>query len=292
MAGPQPSPARRAATVAGFAVLVASLVVGMNLFGARDALFGSATPHARPAAFSRVFSSVPTVPAPKSVLRSQPWWQAIGSFEGTGSTTTAPLRSAGDAIQWRLRWSCATGRFSVASAAASKALVDGRCPAHRTTQLPARPRGALSITAGGPWQLRVERQVDVPLVEAPLAAMRAPGAATVARGELYRIDQVGRGRVTLYRLPGGRHALRLENFYVTPNVDLEVRLSPVRAPRTTHQYRAAPSAYVGPLDVTTGSLNFVLPAGVDPARYRSVVIWCPTVVSAYAAATLRPPRAS
>jgi hypothetical protein len=278
--------------VAGFVVLLASLVVATNLFGARDALFGAATPPPRTAASSRAFSSVPTGPAPKSVLRSQPWWQAIGSFRGAGATTTAPVRSAGDAIQWRLRWSCSSGRFTVASPGTSKALVDATCPARRTAQLAARPRGPLNVTADGPWQLRVERQVDVPLVEPPLPAMRAPAAATVARGELYRIDQVGRGRVTLYRLPGGRHALRLQGFYVTPNVDLQVRLSPLRAPRTTHQYLAAPSAFVGPLDVTTGSLNFVLPARVDPARYRSVVIWCPTVVSAYAAATLRPSRAT
>jgi hypothetical protein len=33
-------------------------------------------------------------------------------------------------------------------------------------------------------------------------------------------------------------------------------------------------------------MNFLVPAGVDPSRYRSVVIWCPLITSAYAAATL------
>lgn len=35
-------------------------------------------------------------------------------------------------------------------------------------------------------------------------------------------------------------------------------------------------------------MNFAVPAEVDPAQYRSVVIWCPLIDSAYAAATLVP----
>ena len=43
------------------------------------------------------------------------------------------------------------------------------------------------------------------------------------------------------------------------------------------------SVWAAPLDVTTGSLNFTLPPDVNPARYRSVVVWCPIIDSAYAA---------
>ncbi|HEV2787589.1 MAG TPA: DM13 domain-containing protein, partial [Solirubrobacteraceae bacterium] len=133
---------------------------------------------------------------------------------------------------------------------------------------------------------RIEQQVDVPLVEVPLPAMSAPGARSVLRGSFYRIDQVGRGRLTIYRLANGRYALRVADFYVTPNVDLEIRLSPLREPRTTREYLRAPARKIAPLNTTAGSMNFMLPAGVDPARYRSVVIWCPLITSAYAAATL------
>ena len=73
---------------------------------------------------------------------------------------------------------------------------------------------------------------------------------------------------------------------MTANIDLEIRLHPLRKPRTTRDYLSAPAKLAAPLDVTTGSMNFVLPAGVDPRRYRSVVIWCPIITSAYAAATL------
>ena len=58
--------------------------------------------------------------------------------------------------------------------------------------------------------------------------MTAPGPSNVATGGFYRMDQVGKGSVTIFRLPSGRHALRLSGFYVKPNIDLEIRLSPLR----------------------------------------------------------------
>jgi len=146
----------------------------------------------------------------------------------------------------------------------------------------------MQVTADGPWKLEVEQQVDVPLVEPPLATMTAPGAAALSKGSFYNIDQQANGTVTSYRLPDGTHALRLEDFFVSPNSELEVRLSPLSAPHTTDEYAATPSQLVTKLDVTTGSLNFMLPAAIDPARFRSVVIWCQLVNSAYGAATLGP----
>jgi hypothetical protein len=106
---------------------------------------------------------------------------------------------------------------------------------------------------------------------------------------LYRMDQVGTGTLNIYQTGDGRHLLRLDSFFVTANVDLELRFSPLEAPRTTEQFMGSPSVWAAPLDVTTGSLNFTLPPDVDPAPYRSVVVWCPIIDSAYAAATLRQP---
>ena len=145
---------------------------------------------------------------------------------------------------------------------------------------------ALSVTADGAWTLRIDQQVDVPLVEPAWASMRAPGTSRLATGSFYRIDQAGIGRVDIYRLTAGDYAMRLTGFYVSPNVDLQIRLSPLPSPRSTHAYLRAPSAFVAPLDITAGSLNFRVPRTVDPSKYRSVVIWCPLINSAYAAATL------
>ncbi len=278
--------ARRAGPGLGLAVLTASLVIGADLFGAREALLGSAAPPPRAAASSRdPFSRVDTSRVPvETVLRSYPWWQEVARLQGAKGTPT--FKISDDASQWRVSWECRRGRFVVRSAAAAKPLIDAPCAGRRTTEITGNPDGALQIAANGPWRARVEQQVDVPLVEPPLPAMSAPGTRKVANGKFYRIDQVGRGRMTIYRLASGRYALRLRNFYVTPKVDLELRLSSLRAPKSTPQYLRAPSKRVATLDITAGSMNFVLPAGIDPGRYRSIVVWCPPVASAYAAATL------
>lgn len=278
------STARRALSAVGLLVLAASFVVGADLFGVRGELFGKATPPPRESAFSRVDSAPAT--ATKSVLRSQPWWQRVGRYRGVGPSAANLFRIGDGAIQWRATWSCQSGRFIVREAGQERPLIDEPCAGRGTKELTNRPRGGLQVVADGRWTVLVEQQVDVPLVEPPLAAMTAAASQTVATGSFYRIDQVGRGRLTIYRLANGRYALRLSDFYVTANIDLEIRFHPLRKPRTTGQYLSAPSKFVAPLDVTTGSMNFLVPAGVDPRRYRSVVIWCPLITSAYAAATL------
>ncbi len=278
--------ARRLGPVLGLLLLVASLVVAADLFGTREALFGSATPPPKPSAFSRVASETPAQRAKRTRLRSQPWWQEVDTFGGVGKTRTSEIEISDDATQWRLRWSCSGGRFVVRAAGQKKPLVNSTCAAKKSSEFTAKPDGALQVEAEGRWRVTVEQQVDVPLVEPPLPAMSAPGTAKVASGSFYRMDQTGRGRLTFYRLASGRYALRLTDVYFTPNVDLEIRLHPLRAPKTTRQYLSAPSKIAAPLDITAGSMNFVLPAGVDPLRYRSVVIWCPLITSAYAGATL------
>lgn len=287
-----PSVARRAVAGLGLLVLAASLVVGSNLLGARDRVFGSATPPAKASAFSRVATGAPASGGRRTVLRSEAWWQEVGRFTGAaGSTRTRAFAIGPDVIQWRMRWSCGAGRFVVRAAGGGRPVVDAPCAGvTRTTEVTTKVEGGLQVAAGGPWRMQVQQQVDVPLDEPPLPAMSAPGARRTATASVYRIDQVGKGRLTFYRLADGRRALRLDGFYVTPNVDLEIRLSPLRNPRSTKQYLSAPSRLVQPLDVTAGSMNFAVPDGVDPSRFRSVVIWCDVVRSAYAAATLHPAR--
>ena len=219
------------------------------------------------------------------MLRSQPWWQRVTRLRATGATT-AVAEIGRDAIQWRATARCEAGTLRVREDGAQAPLLDIACPGRKTAYAVGTGSRRLEVSGSGAWSIEVEQQVDVPLYEPPLPEMVAPGARAVLRGRLYRIDETASGAVTVYALPTGRFALRLRNVYVTPNVDLELRLSPERAPQTTADFRAAPSVYVAPLDVTAGSMNVLLPRGVDPMRYRSVVVWCPPVVSAYGAATL------
>ncbi len=281
----------------GLLAVVASALVGGNLFGTRERLWGSESPEARTAAGSRVVDT-PVADSPTetttaarnaTVLRSQPWWQGLTTLEGSGSMTARPFTVAEDAVQWRVKWTCETGRLVVRVPNQARPVVDAACPGAETGYGVRKGAVALQVTADGPWSMVVDQQVDVPLNEPPLPVMSAPGTRMVFTGSLYRIDQVGTGTVNIYRTGDGSHVLRLDQFFVTANIDLELRLSPLEAPRSTEQYMNAPSVWVAPLDVTTGSLNFTLPADVDPTRYRSLVVWCPIIDSDYAAATLRQP---
>lgn len=269
--------------------LAGSALYGGDFFGIRTRLQGSAPPPLRPPAAGRVAdTSTPTAAGVQTRVRSYPWWQSVTTLRGVGPATQAVTIDDG-AIQWRVRWSCEAGRLWVVTPAQSRPLVEVTCPGNDVSYSAQPGQTTLEIKADGPWKLEVEQQIDVPLVEPPLPAMTAPDAARVANGSFYNIDQTGRGRVSIHRLADNSHALRLDDFFVTPNVDLEIRLSPLAAPQTSAEFQTAPSALVSRLDATTGSMNFLVPPQVDPTQYRSVVIWCPPVLSAYAAATLTPP---
>ncbi|MCA1711657.1 MAG: DM13 domain-containing protein [Actinobacteria bacterium] len=220
--------------------------------------------------------------ATRTLLKSQPWWQAVGTYDGAASTTTGAFSVDGAAINWRVRWTCQQGHLEVL--VPGKRVVSAACPGTGTAYASRSGRQQLAVTASGSWHLQVDQQIDVPLVEKPLPGMSA--ATEIAHGALYRIDQTGSGQVLIYRLPDGRFALRLEDFFVTANSDLDVQLTRLPRPRSTEQIKPAPRVHVGPLDITAGSLNMILPAGVDPATYRSVVIWCDRLASAYAGAAL------
>ncbi len=278
--------AKRAGEVVGIALLAASGILGGNLLGIRDRLLGSGVPLPRAAAVSAFVPVGSSERGQETVLRSQPWWQGVALLQGAGSATPN-LSIAVGAIQWRARWSCASGRLVVRLGRRAAPLIDASCPAAGATEATASGRLMLPVEAGGPWKLAVDQQVDVPLIEPPLPTITAPGTATVVIGAFQRIDQFATGRVAVYRLSSGGYAMRFTNFYVTPNVDLEVRLSTLRSPRSTAQYLSAPSAHVAPLNITAGSLNFIVPRGIDLTPYHSVVIWCPLISSAYAQAPLR-----
>jgi len=285
-----PAAARRRPVVAwlGLVAVIVGAVLGSNVFSVRDQLFGSAIPEpAAPVASRDAFSAVrPTAHAPTK-LRSQPWFQDITTLSGTGPAGTRQFTIVDDAIQWRLGASCDSGRLVVRAPGRPEPILDTACPPSGTGYANGAGTMRLDVQADGPWRLRVAQQIDAPLVEPPLRAMTAPGATKLATGSFYKVDKTGKGTVTIYRQADGRYSLRLERFFVTPTADLEVRLSPRKAPRTSRDYTSAPSKLVAKMDVTAGSLNFVVPAGVDPTQFGSVVIWCAATASAYAAASLR-----
>lgn len=287
--GPPAGRPSRVASSLGLLAVVASALFGGNVLGVREQVFGSETPTPRPAAVSRGGDAdgPGASAATQTVLRSQPWWQGVTTLSGDGPMTAQAFTIDADAIQYRVTASCSAGRLLVRAPGQQRAVLDSACPSSEPGYGIDTGSVRLEVQAEGPWELQVEQQVEVPLVEPPLPGMTAPEAAVV-HGSFYRVDQVGTGSVTVYRLPDGRYALRLEDFFVTANTDLELQFSTLETPRTTEQIRNERSPTIASLDVTAGSLNFVLPPGLDPAGYRSLVIWCELTSNAYAAARLQP----
>jgi hypothetical protein len=91
----------------------------------------------------------------------------------------------------------------------------------------------------------------------------------------------GRGTARLFGTPDGVF-LRFEGFEVRNGPDLYVYLSPAAG-----GYAGKGNLELGRLKASQGNQNYRLPAGTDPATYRSVVIWCKQFAVQFAVATLK-----
>jgi hypothetical protein len=132
--------------------------------------------------------------------------------------------------------------------------------------------------------VQVSQQVDTALVQQRLPGMTA--ASLVGRGRFHSIQNHGEGTVAVHKLPSGRLALRFENLYVSASPGLRIWLSSARNVESTLQARQAHHIDAGALRSTLGSYNQMLPASVRAGDFHTVVIWCPTVLIAFAAAPL------
>ena len=191
-------------------------------------------------------------------------------------STTAAFPVDEGALQWRVRWRCEAGAFSIGginmrSRAAPEAGRVTASPEDGTGLSADNGRISLRVAAAGPWKVDVEQQDDRPLIE--LAPPWMDRAEVLTSATTNNLDFVGEGAARIYRLPDGSRLLRLKNFFVTANVDLEIRLSEAPAPRTTAEVVAAPFKLVAPLKATVGSMNYSVPAEIDLERYRPVIIW-------------------
>lgn len=282
---------RRALAWVGALAVTFTAVVGSNVFGLRDYFFEPATHDLAPPALGRVTGPPADRPAaPSTSLRSQPWWQEVKTVEGAGTMTAPAFMIADGAIQWRVQGTCQSGQIVVRSPSQTRPVVNSLCGGELTGFGTRSGPISLQVTTDGPWKLTVSQLIDMPLIEPLTPAMTAPGSKAIASGSFYNIDKTGIGKVTVYEQADGRYSVRLDDFYVSANADLQLRFSPLEAPRTTEEYLNAKSEFVVVMDVTAGSLNYTVPSGGDPTLYKSVVIWCEPIKSAYAAASLGPVR--
>lgn len=230
-------------------------------------------------------------PATATSDRAAPRWEPLATLRGAG---TAAGEAVVDerAVQWRARWRCSgEGRFALEvepPPPRGNPLDDGRCPGRGDAEAAGTGRVRVRARGSGALRVVVEQQVTTPLREPPLEAMEAPGARVVGRGRFTRIDRRGTGRALLHRLPGGRLALRFEDFETVANIDLFVWISPAPRPRTSRAALEAPHRVVAPLKATVGDHNYLLPRGTRVRDVRSIVIWCAPLRFAYVAAAVEP----
>lgn len=229
-------------------------------------------------------------PSAPGTRRSQPYWTPVATVEGRGDTTSKSFTIDAGALQWRVSWHCETAPFTVVSVNADgqesrRKLADAlSCPSDGEGFAADKGAQTLKVTTPGPWKAVVEQQVDTPLIEpapANLASAKVLGTAKV-----YDVDRDGEGTAKIYELPNGTRLVRLEDFFVSINSDLELRLSEHANPKTTDEAVAAPFKVVSELRATVGNMNYEIPTDVDLSKYKSIVIWCEITRNAYAAATI------
>jgi len=107
--------------------------------------------------------------------------------------------------------------------------------------------------------------------EAAQTASTSVAPRVLRSGELGYVDGIhnGTGPVRIVDIGGSRY-VRFEDVMLTNAPDVHVYLSR----ETGGKWDAATSLYLGTLKATNGSFNYELPADIDVASYRSVVVWC------------------
>jgi hypothetical protein len=115
------------------------------------------------------------------------------------------------------------------------------------------------------------------------------GPMMVTRGQFGVIDAIhkGEGEASILSLPGGERVLRLgDGFRVTNGPDLYVYLSSSPMPRSSAELHDGGAFEVAQLKGNVGAQNYELPADLDLARFRSVVIYCRRFTTVFSTAEL------
>ncbi len=118
---------------------------------------------------------------------------------------------------------------------------------------------------------------------APAATPPARTGALIARGELMGTDafHTGSGEVLLVSDPDGNLVLRFQDYEVRNGPDLFVFLTP----DTAGDVHAEGAVSLGGIRATNGSVNYEVPADVDPTTFRAAVIYCQAFSVTFAVAS-------
>lgn len=272
---------RRGTVVLGLVLALVAAACGSGDSGSGGAAAPSTTASESPS--PTVGGTARPDPSTKAAAR----WETVSTFTGAGAAETPEFQILPTAIQWRVRWTCDSGRLRISSQPPPRRpapLVDDACPKEGTGFSILSGGVRLVVEAAGGWKAIVDQQVDTPIEEPLLPGM--VGAPVQAEGGFYPVEREGTGTARIFRLADGRRVLRLEGFEVSQNTDLFVWLSEAERPRTSAAAVTAGRVEIGNLKSTVGSQNYEIPADLPTERIRSIVIWCAPVQIAYTAAAL------
>jgi hypothetical protein len=149
-----------------------------------------------------------------------------------------------------------------------------------------------------PWRLFTDTVVADTLSSGPQPAGPAPTSTTVpaapvvtATGEFVTQEHDTSGAVRLVRNPDGSHQLEIAGLDTSDGPDLRVWLSDQEVRTGATGWRVFDDgrhAELGRLKGNRGDQVYRLAAGVDPAAFRSVSIWCKRFAVSFGAAELTP----
>ena len=229
-------------------------------------------------------------PSAPTTKKSQPYWTPVTTVEGAGNTTSKSFTIDAGALQWRVAWHCEAAPFTMVSVNAAgqesrRKVADAlTCPADGEGFAADKGAQTLKVTTNGPWKATIEQQVDVPLIEPAPAGLAS--ARLVGTARMHDVDKDGEGTARIYEMPNGTRMIRLEDFFVSINSDLELRLSESPDPKSTDDAVKSPWKLVSELKATVGNMNYEVPGDIDVSRYKSIGIWCEITRNAYAAAVI------
>lgn len=198
------------------------------------------------------------------------------------------------AVAYRLGWLAAARRHPGRTGALAVAVLAVALPVGwylgspifiRTSLVEAEPTAAPSaaVVPVSPATPSADPAPSVVPTGAPAAPPTpAPFVATTLKtGHFSGTDDFhfGHGTASIVEVEPGSYRLRLVDFSVRNGPDLFVYLSP-----DADGY-ADDALELGRLKATDGSFGYDLPDGVDPARFRSALIWCKQFSHLFAVAT-------
>lgn len=100
------------------------------------------------------------------------------------------------------------------------------------------------------------------------------GPVVVSRGSFDSLEHTTTGSALVVELADGSHVIRLEDLQTSNGPDVRVILSDRPVSDDWQGWADGEHLDLGALKGNIGSANYSVPIGVDPADYRTVVVWC------------------